>query len=59
MKIYRNLAIRFKSNDSWEPIIKERVLGSLNGTAAYDSLTAADIDKLVLTFQEMSKIINE
>ena len=59
VKIYRNLAIRFKSNDSWEPIIKERVLGSLNGTAAYDSLTAADIDKLVLVFQEMSKIINE
>lgn len=59
VKIYRNLAIRFKSNDSWEPIIKERVLGSLNGTAAYDSLTAADIDKLVLAFQEMSKIINE
>ena len=58
LKIYRNLADRFKNNDSWEPILKERVIGSLEGTSVYDSLTAEDIDKLVLAFKEMSKIIN-
>lgn len=58
IKIYRNLADRFKNNDSWEPILKERVIGSLEGTSVYDSLTAEDIDKLVLAFKEMSKIIN-
>ena len=57
--IYRNLAVRFKSNDSWEPIMKERVLGSLEGIAEYESLTTEDIDKLILAFKEMSDKINE
>ena len=59
VKIYRNLADRFKSNDSWEPILKERVIGSLEGTSAYDSLTAEDIDSLVRAFKEISNKINE
>lgn len=58
VKIYRNLADRFKSNDSWEPILKEKVIGSLEGTSVYDNLTTEDIDKLVVAFKEMSKIIN-
>lgn len=57
--IYRNLADRFKNNDSWEPIIKEKVIGSLEGTSEYDSLTAEDIDKLVLAFKEIEEKINE
>lgn len=57
--IYRNLAVRFKSNDSWEPIMKERVLGSLEGIAEYENLTTEDIDKLILAFKEMSDKINE
>ena len=59
IKIYRNLADRFKSNNSWEPILKERVIGSLEGTSMYDRLTAEDIDKLVLAFKEMSEKIND
>lgn len=59
VKIYRNLADRFKNNDSWEPILKERVIGSLEGTSAYDSLTAEDIDSLVRAFKEISNKINE
>ena len=57
--IYRNLAVRFKINDSWEPIMKERVLGSLEGIAEYENLTTKDIDKLILAFKEMSDKINE
>lgn len=57
--IYRNLANRMRSNDSWEPIIKEKVIGSLEGTSEYDSLTAEDIDKLVLAFKEIEEKINE
>lgn len=39
--------------------MKERVLGSLEGIAEYESLTTEDIDKLILAFKEMSDKINE
>ena len=57
--IYRNLADKFKSNESWEPIMKERIIGSLEGTSVYDSLTTEDIDKLVIAFKELSEKIND
>ena len=35
IKQYRILACRIDQNDSWEKMLKERVLGTLNGTNAY------------------------
>ncbi len=40
-------------NDSWEPILKEKVIGTLEGTGTYDELTKEDIDTLVRAFREI------
>lgn len=50
-RIYRNLAKRMSENDSWEPILKEKVIGTLEGTGTYDELTKEDIDILVRAFR--------
>lgn len=55
---YRLLAALVEKNDSWEDIIKEKVLATLNGTSAYDDLTTSDVDKLVSAFKEMEGCIN-
>lgn len=52
-RIYRNLAKRMSENDSWEPILKEKVIGTLEGTGTYDELTKEDIDTLVRAFREI------
>lgn len=57
--IYRKLANKFIDNDSWEPVMKEKIISSLEGTSIYDNLTHEDIDKLVLAFKEISEKINE
>lgn len=36
IKQYRILADKINHNDSWESLLKEKVLGTLNGTQAYD-----------------------
>lgn len=59
IKQYRILACRIDQNDSWEKMLKERVLGTLNGTNAYDSLNKKDIDELVNAFKIIQEKINE
>ena len=58
ISIYRKLAERLKSNESWEPILKEKVIGALEGTGTYDELTKSDIDNLVIAFKEIVEIID-
>lgn len=55
---YRLLATHVEKNDSWEELIKEKVLATLNGTSAYDDLTTSDVDKLISAFKEMEEEIN-
>lgn len=55
---YRVLATHVEKNDSWEEIIKEKVLATLNGTSEYDDLTTSHIDDLILAFKEMEGHIN-
>ncbi len=50
---FRELASRLESNESWEPIIKEKIIASLQGSNAYDELTKKDIDDLISAFQEI------
>lgn len=50
---FRELAIRLESNESWEPIIKEKIIASLQGLNTYDELTKTDIDNLISAFQEI------
>ena len=55
---YRLLATLVEKNDSWEDVVKEKVVATLNGTSAYDDLTTSDVDKLISAFKEMEECIN-
>lgn len=50
---FRELASRLESNESWEPILKEKIIASLQGLNTYDELTKTDIDNLISAFQEI------
>lgn len=50
---FRKLASRLESNESWEPILKEKIIASLQGLNTYDELTKTDIDNLISAFQEI------
>lgn len=52
-RIYRKLAIKLEENDSWEPVLKEKIIGTLKGTGTFDELTKGDIDTLVRAFKEI------
>lgn len=56
---YWLLAELVKDNDSWETVLKERVLATLKGTNTYDELKKADIDNLISAFQEMQESLDE
>lgn len=50
---FRELASRLESNESWEPILKEKIIESLQGINTYDALTKKDIDDLISAFKEI------
>ena len=54
----RIIALKISQNDSWEKLLKEKVLDTLNGTNKYDSLTKDDIDELVSAFKLIQEEIN-
>ena len=58
IKQYRILASRINQNDSWEKLLKEKVLGTLEGTNQYDSLTKSDIDELINAFKLIQERVN-
>ena len=58
IKQYRILASRINQNDSWEKLLKEKVLGTLDVTNKYDSLTKNDIDELINAFKLIQERIN-
>ena len=58
IKQYRLLARKMEQNNSWETLLKEKVIANLNGTSAYDELTKADIDILVSAFKEIQEQID-
>lgn len=58
IKQYRILAKKVNENESWESVLKEKVLGTLRGTQTYDELTKDDIDTLIRAFREIRKDIN-
>lgn len=55
----RILAKKMRENDSWEDLLKEKVLGTLSGTQAYDELTKSDIDTLIAAFRELKEHLND
>lgn len=53
---YRILADKMKENENWEQVLKEKVLGALDGADAYDELKKTDIDALISAFQQFQQI---
>lgn len=56
---YRSLANLVESNNSWEKLLKEKVLATLNGSNSYDELTKTDIDTLIEAFKEIQVSLDE
>lgn len=52
---YQILADMVNKNESWEVLLKDRVLSTLNGSNSYDELTKEDIDNLVAAFKEIQE----
>ena len=50
---YWLLAELVNQNDSWESILKDKVMATLNGTSAYDELSKSDVDALISAFKEL------
>lgn len=58
IKQYRLLADIVKKNDTWEDVLKDKVIATLKGTNTYDKLTKNDIDSLILAFKEIQESLN-
>lgn len=53
--VYRKLANILESNSSWETILKEKIINSLQGIGTYDELSKDDIDHLIDAFKEIQE----
>lgn len=53
ISMFRKLASKMEENRSWEPVLKEKIISSLQGSSAYDELTKKDIDNLISAFKEI------
>lgn len=58
IKQYRLLADLVRKNDTWEDVLKDKVIATLKGTNTYDKLTKDDIDSLILAFKEIQESLN-
>lgn len=56
---YWLLADIVNSNDSWEDVLKDKVLATLKGINTYDELKKSDIDNLISAFKEIQESLNE
>lgn len=56
---YRLLADLIEKNDSWEVVIKDKVIEALNGKNTYDELTKTDIDNLIIAFKEIQEMLDD
>lgn len=53
ISMFRTLANKMEKNESWEPVLKEKIISSLQGSNVYDELTRKDIDELISAFKEI------
>ena len=56
---YRLIAELINKNDSWEEVIKDKVIDTLKGKNTYDELTKTDIDTLIQAFKEIQESLDE
>ena len=50
---------RMNENNSWDAVLKDKIIATLNGNDVYDELTKTDIDTLVLAFKEIQEKLND
>jgi len=55
---YRILAKKLSNNNAWEVVLKERIMGTLEGKGKYEELTKEDIDTLIQAFKEVQEQLN-
>lgn len=56
---YRKLAQIMEENEGWEPVLKEKIINSLEGMEAYDELTKDDIDQMIEAFKEIQEKLDD
>ncbi len=56
---YWLLAGLVENNDSWETIIKDKVIAALEGKNTYDELSKTDIDNLIIAFKEIQEKLDD
>ncbi|MBM6831852.1 hypothetical protein [Faecalicoccus acidiformans] len=49
----RKIASELEKNNSWEKVMVEKILNSVNGQGKFDELTKNDIDNVIKIFQEL------
>ena len=59
IKKYRRIAEIMKNNTSWEVVLKEKIINSLQGLGTYDELSKDDIDQLIVAFKEIQEKLDE
>jgi len=55
IKVNRKLIEKLNANPSWDRVLVEKIINSLEGKYKYDELTKADIDELITAFQDLHK----
>lgn len=55
---YQLMAELVNKNDSWEDVLKDKVLATLRGTNIYDDITKSDIDCLISAFKRIQESLN-
>ena len=51
----RKIALELENNTSWEKVMVEKIVNSVNGQGNFDELTKNDIDDVIKMFQELQK----
>ena len=59
IKFYRQLGKKLEDNPNWEPVLREKIINSLQGLDEYHELTKDDIDELISAFKEIQVQLNE
>lgn len=55
---YWLLSEKMNQNDSWDEMLKSKVLATLNGSDQYDELSKNDIDNLIQAFKDIQGVLD-
>lgn len=55
---YWLLSEKMSQNDSWDEVLKSKVLSTLNGSDQYDELSKTDIDNLIQAFKDIQGVLD-